>query len=101
MAKWKTGGEACRNCAEKGGDAECSCEPPAWDGMPAPRQVIVLSWEDAWVKLRDVLGRRPTRDEVKSVFKEAAQHMDDALIEDYWIYLEYLAENRSGRGGEL
>lgn len=71
--------------------------PPAWRGMPEPRSVIVLSWEDVWLKLHEALGRQPTKEEVVSLFEEVTHHMDDALIEDFWIYIEQLAEHYNGQ----
>lgn len=69
---------------------------PAWTGMPAPKPVMVLSWEDLWVKLCDALQRSPTREEVEHVFNDVAAHMGDVLIEDFWIYIEEAAEAYAG-----
>lgn len=84
-------------------DAEAGCmtrdahSPPEWDGMPAPRPVMVLSWEDVWSKLYDALGCQPTKEEVKAAFEEAARRLDDGLIDDFWICIEQLAEEYSER----
>lgn len=74
-------------------------DPPAWSGMPEPRPIMVLSWEDVWAKLYDVLGRQPTKEEVTLFFEEVARHMDDALAEDFWIHIEQLAEQQYGGKG--
>ena len=92
MAKDAEGGEAYKSCADEEGNSDCSRSPPAWSGMPAPRSVMVLSWEDVWLKLYDALGRRPTRREVELVFEEAVHHMDDALVDDFWVHVERRAE---------
>lgn len=92
--------KSCKGGVEIGGRAGHVPCPPSWGEMPPPRAIMVLSWEDVWLKLYDVLKRPPAKEDVKSVFEEAARHMDDVLIEDFWIYLEHLAEEHSGHGGE-
>lgn len=81
--------------------AECAPDPPAWDGMPSPKAVMTLSWEDVWFKLCDVLERQPTREEVESAFEEAAHRMEDGLIEDFWICIEGAARERAWQGKKL
>ena len=97
MAKAAESGEAYKSCADEGGNSDCSHGPPAWSGMPAPRSVMVLSWEDVWLKLCDALGRQPTRGEVELVFEEAVKHMDDALVDDFWLHVERRAEEYASR----
>lgn len=84
------------NAGKNGTDIESGAMPvpdiPAWTGMPAPKPVMVLSWEDVWVKLHDALQRSPTREEVEHVFNNVAAHMGDVLIEDFWIHIEEEAE---------
>lgn len=87
-----------RGCGEVAdGTAVCEPDPPAWDGMPAPRAVMTLSWEDVWFKLRDALGRQPTKEEVETTFEEAARRMEDVLIEDFWVCLDGAVEEYTGR----
>ena len=79
------------------GTTECNPDPPAWDGMPAPRAVMTLSWEEVWFKLCNDLGRQPTKEEVKTTFEEAARRMEDVLIEDFWVCLDSVVEEYTGR----
>lgn len=75
----------------------CEPDPPAWDGMPAPRAVMTLSWEDVWFKLHDELGRRPAKEEVETAFEEAARRMEDALIEDFWVCVEEVSREHASQ----
>ena len=79
------------------GTTVCKPDPPAWDGMPAPRAVMTLSWEEVWFKLYNELGRQPTKEEVETTFEEAARRMEDVLIEDFWVCLDSVIEEHTDR----
>ena len=65
-------------------------EIPDWRGVPEPVAVITMSWEDVYVEMCRTLDRKPSRDEVETLFTYMANHLGDALMESYWAALSDL-----------
>ena len=75
----------------------CEDAIPSWEGMPEPKPILTLSWEDIYPYARDsaheYLGREPTKDDVRAIFERIDHTGMDCETDSFWGVVGYHASD--------